>query len=227
MTVAENFIDYAEKSIQGGIRWALGNVGRRFWGVLAVTANAVAQGATQVITNRLPGHPECAPDARDQIGQDRDLFRYRGESDAIWTDRIRAAWDPYQQGGTPQVVLSEVENWGAAAFGGLWPSGQSMSEDGWSSFTVNMPFGSVPWTTGEVYGGGHLYGDGSVYGIGNADPQDVDHLRRLIRKWKPARSRGFVQVPLVTVSYYDDGVTNYDDGSFYAGPLDILRFAVD
>jgi hypothetical protein len=226
MSVAENFLDYTEKSIQAGIRWAMANVGRRLWGVLAMTANAVAQGATEVLHNRLPGHPQCAPDARDQIGLDRDLFRYRGESDSVWQNRIKDAWFNYEQGGTRQVVLSEVENWGSAAFGGVWPSGQSISEDGWASFTVNLPFGSVPWTTGEVYGGGHLYGDGAIYGIGNADPVDVDHLRRLIRKWKPARSRAFVQVPLTDVTYYNDGAT-YDDGvTFYAGPFDVLRFEV-
>lgn len=226
MRDARNFIDYAEKSIQGGIRWALGAVGRRLWGVLAVLANATAQGATEVLANRLPGHPDCAPDARDQIGQDRDLFRYRGESDASWLSRIQGAWDTYPQGGTAIQILSEVENWGSSNFGGAWPSTQSLREDGWAQFTVQLPFGSVPWTTGEVYGGGHVYGDGSIYGIGNADPVDVDHLRRLIHKWKPARSRGFVEIALVDLTYYDDGAT-YDDGvTFYAGPGDLVRFEV-
>lgn len=222
---ATTFVDYLEKTIQGGIRWALAPVGRRLWGVLGVFANAVAQGATGVLSNRLPGHPDCAQDARDQIGLDRDLFRYRGEDDLTWQGRIQGAWDTYQQGGTRQVILSEVENWGSAAFPGTWPSGQSLSENGWAQFTVTLPFGSVPWTTGEPYGGGHVYGDGSMYGIGNADPIDVDHLRRLIKKWKPARSRGFVTVPLVAVVYYDDGTT-YDGGADYSGPGDIVTFEV-
>lgn len=226
---AKNLLEYIQ-SKYAAVRWATGNAGARFIGVVATLWDGMAQGAVQTLSNRLPHYSDCAPDAEDQIGFDRELFRFSEETQDHWGNRVQKAWDQYEQAGTPQAVLADVVAWGESAYPGIWVVGPvpvpTIQETGWARFTLTLPYGSVPWGPPVAYDSGVHYDDGTLYDVSNADPVTIDHLRRLVRKWKPARSRGFIQVVLsLGVDFYDGG-HHYDDGSIYAGPTDLLVLGV-
>jgi hypothetical protein len=208
---AKTFLDYFE-SLYSGIRWATANVGRRLIGVPALLANTIAEGTKQAILAGMPGHEHQASDSRDVCGDSRALFKYRLESDQSWGDRIKGAWTQYEQGGTRQGVLNEVNTWGEITFAS-WANAD-LTELDWANFIVTLPQGATDWTGPEQYDSGMLYDDGEMFDVGNANAVDVDHLRRIIRKWKPTRSKGKVEA--VLEGFYYDAGPEYDDGSVYA-----------
>jgi hypothetical protein len=219
---ATNFLDWAE-SWYSAIRWATASVGRRVVGYThGVMANAVVEGANQARYAGLPGHPEQSPDAADQVGAARDLFRFRLESNAAWAARVADAWAQYELGGTAQGVIRAVGEW-LTAIGGTPPA--TLTEDSWARFSVYLPFGSVPWAPPYDWDGVATYGQiDCLYNL-RANAIDVDHLRRLVRKWKPVRSKGLVRIPLVAMLFYGGGAT-FGGGGAYAGVGDLVEFDV-
>ncbi len=182
------------------IAYARAYWGRRFFGgAISLFADALSEGASQALYARLPGHSQQAPDSLVQVALDRDFYRFRGETDANWLTRVQEAWDDYEQGGTPQQVLKVVNQWGVAGWPDTWdPGNVTLVESGDPmvfSFTVIIAFGNIapPWVP-EVYGsGGHVYGEsGFFYGLSAST--DVAMLRYIVRKWKPSRSVGRIQV---------------------------------
>ena len=137
--------------------------GKRFvGGAMGLIADCISEGASQAIYARFPGHPQQAPDALKAVGDDRTLVRFRGETDDNWGARVRAAWDDFAQGGTPQQLIHAVNQWGVAGWPATWvdltlanldetshvtPTNQFISE-------LTIPYGGIipPWTP-EVYGG--------------------------------------------------------------------------
>lgn len=177
---------------------------RAYWGrrlaggAIGLMADLLSEGGSQSFYARLPGHPEQALDSLIQVGKDRDLYRFRGESDADYLQRVIDAWDDYDQAGTPQQMLHVLNQWGAAGWPGSWnPANLTLTESGSAvdfSFTIMIAFGSIsPAWTPEVYGGTHVYGEsGFFYGL--SAETDLAMLVYLVRKWKPARSIGKIQV---------------------------------
>lgn len=173
--------------------------GRRFvGGLMGLMGDVLSEGATQAFYARLPGHPEQAPDSLRQSGRDRDLVRFRGETEANWKARVRNAWDDYEQAGTVPQLLRVINQWGSAGWPATWnPSNLLLVESGVPSqftFTLTIPFGMIdpPWVP-ETYGGSRVYGEvGFFYGL--AASTDISMLLYLVRKWKPTRSRGAVVV---------------------------------
>lgn len=177
---------------------------RAYWGrrlaggALGLIADLLGEGATQAFYARLPGHPEQAPDSLDQSSADRDLNRFRGEDNVALAARVRAAWADYDQGGTKQQLLRVINQWGLAGWPLTWdPTGLTFSESADPlvfTFTLTIAYGLImpPWTP-ALYGGPYVYGEGDLfYGIGPST--DIPMLLYLVRKWKPSRSKGFVQV---------------------------------
>lgn len=173
--------------------------GRRLvGGAIGLLGDVLGAGATQAFYARLPGHPEQATDSLEQAAKDRDLYRFRGETQANWITRVQEAWDDYEQAGTDIQLLKVLNQWGAAGWPVTWnPANLTLTESGDPAsftFTISIAFGSIspPWTP-EVYGSGHVYGEsGFFYGLGSQT--DLAMLVYLIRKWKPARSVCNLQV---------------------------------
>jgi hypothetical protein len=189
------------------LRYARALWARRIFGVIGLFTDMMAEGATQAFFARLPGHPHQAEDSAKQVGKDRDLFRFRGEGLAAFAQRVRDAWNDYQQGGTPQQLLHVLDQWGAAGWPSSWVANTVTCVESVDpavfEFTVTIPFGLIdpPWVP-WLYGSGHVWGEaGLYYGIGPST--DIPMLLYLVRKWKPARSKGHV------VIYYNatDAVT--------------------
>lgn len=180
------------------IAYARAYWGRRFFGTLGIYADMIAEGVSQAIYARLPGHPEQAPDSLERSGIDRGLVRFRGETAANWVARVRSAWNDYEQGGTPPQVLRIVNQWGQAGWPGSWNSSLvTLVESGNPldfSFTITIPFGLIaPAWTPELYGSGHAYGESGFY-YGIAASSDVAMLVYIVNKWKPQRSRAYVRI---------------------------------
>jgi len=221
---ATTFLDWTE-SWYSAIRWATAFVGRRLVGVKGVFANALVEGGNQAFYAGLPGHPEQSPDALDQVGLARRLFKFRNEPTASWASRVQKAWDLYEIGGTAQAVLQAVSEWGAVINAAYAGDPATLVEETWARFSVYLPFGFVGWTAPYDWDGAASYGDiDALYNL-RANAVDVDHLRRLVRKWAPARSKGRIRVPLVDLAYYNGGAT-YGDGTLYASEGDLVEFSV-
>ncbi len=184
-----------------GVVWARAFFGRRLLGVPGMTADEFANTATQAFLARLPGHPQQAPDSLTEVGRDRGLIRFRGETDAAWQARVREAWDDYAQAGSDIQMRRVLNQWGNAGWPTTWDDSWTLTEiSGVGVFITNIvipwPLMSIPPMTPEVYGGTHIYGEsGFYYGIGAST--DLAMLLYLIRKWKPSRTLVHVTV------YYD------------------------
>jgi hypothetical protein len=80
----------------------LAEVGQQWDTIAARAADAVAIG-------RFTDQPA---DALELSGQDRQLPRYAGESDADYAERLRLAWDAWALAGSPVSVLRELKRAG-------------------------------------------------------------------------------------------------------------------
>lgn len=186
-----------------GIAWACSYFGRRLvGGAIGLVFDAIVEGANQAFYARLPGHSQQAADSLAAVGLDRELYRFRGETDANWLARVRDAWDDYEQGGTKQQVLKVVNQWGNAGFPGYWVDASVTLVESADplvfDFTITIPYGLImpPWVP-EFYGTGRTYGEiGFYYGL--SAETDLAMLVYLVRKWKPSRSIGYIKI------YYSD-----------------------
>lgn len=140
---ADNFLRYGEW-LTGRIRWAAEGAGQAATGFIGILTDLATEGLHQAFYSRLPGHHQQAVDSLDVVGADRELIKYSpspidftgtaSESLALWRTRVHRAWVDYEQGGTPQVVLRGVEDWGNETFGALDPS----SEIGYATHDANV-----------------------------------------------------------------------------------------
>lgn len=207
-------IDFLRSAL--GVAWA---------GTVALVQDALAEGTRQAFITGLPGHPEQTADSLDQCGAERELFRYRNESQASWAARVRNAWQFYEQAGTPIQVLRAVNEWGSIVFPATWdPTHVFLVEGPWARFSIFIEAGVLPWQPPVAYGSGIVYGGADVmYGVSNAKKEDIATLLRVIKKWKPARSKGNVVIVLSGHVYGEPGLV-YGGGAVY-GPASVIRLA--
>lgn len=181
-----------------GIVWARAFWGRRLMSTISMVGDTVFGTALQAFFARLPGHPQQAPDSLVQVGRDRVLIRFRGETDANWIARVQSAWDDYAQAGTDIQLKRVLNQWGNAGWPLTWSnSGWTLTETsgvGVFQITITIPYGLIiPAWTPITYGSGHIYGEeGFYYGIGPSS--DIAMLLFLVSKWKPSRTKAFVTV---------------------------------
>lgn len=222
---AANFLEWAE-SWYGAIRWATAFVGRRLVGLKGVFANAIVEGGNQAFYAGLPAHSDQADDAANATGVARRLFKFRNETAASWAARLQGAWDQYEIGGMPKGVLDAIAEWAAAINPGYAGDPAHLVEESWARFSVYLPFGLVPWSHPYAWDGAASYGDDDALYNLRANAVDVDHLRRLVRKWAPARSKGRIRVELSPLVYYNLSGATYGDGTTYATEADLVEFAI-
>lgn len=195
--------------LTAGIQFCRAFLGERMAGTQGLIADLIAEGTLASIKSHMPGHPDQAEDALAQSGSDAGLFRYRLETIANWRARVSNPWPFYEQGGTPIQMLRAVNEWGAIMFPATWnPAVVGLTEGPGSRFLVWLGSGITPWLPPSRYGSGILYGGPNVmYGISNALSEDVDTLRRLVRKWKPMRSKATLMLVLSGIACDEPGIT--------------------
>jgi len=207
-----SYLGFVEEITQG-IEWAVAHVGRRWFGLYGVFANGIAQAYRQTFINILPGHEEQPRDALDQMGVDRRLLFYPGESQGLWTDRITDVWDGNYYAGTSDRILEAIDEWGSAFYPETWVNGTCyiVEDPDWSvrlpRFEIYMPRSLTLWGLPEVYGApGLVYGTGFLYGS-SANGVHVSLLKKTIRKYKRSSSKARVVVfdenPLDPVFYIE------------------------
>jgi hypothetical protein len=204
-----------------GVDFLRDGLGSFYAGTIGAVTDALLEGARQAFVQGLPGHPEQMEDSLNQVGADRQLFRYRGEALASWSSRVQNAWLYYEQAGTNIQVLRAVNEWGHIMFPLLWDSSQVFLTEGpWATFLVWIGSGVLPWADPVTYDSGHVYDEPNLmYDVSSAQSEDVNTLSRIIAKWRPARSKGNVVIVLSGVAYDEPGIT-YDSGAVYGGGFD-------
>lgn len=180
-------------------------------GGFSLIADEIAEASMQAVLARFPGNSQQAPDSLVQSALDRDLVRFRGETDVNWKARVKAAWDDYAQGGSPQQLIRVVNQWGNAGWPITWVNLTLSNLDETSFITASdqfvfqltIPYGGiVPAWVPVTYGSGHLYGElGLYYGIGPST--DIPMLLYIVKKWKPSRSMGLIKI------FWGTSPTNY------------------
>jgi hypothetical protein len=203
--------------LTAGVDFLRDGLGRLYAGTYGAVADAVMEGVRQAFVQSLPGHPEQLEDSLNQVGSDRKLFKYRGESLASWSSRVSNAWDAYEQAGTSIQVLRAVNEWGHIVFPRFWDNSQVfLTEGAWATFNVWVGSLLTFWTDAPAYDSGQVYDSpDAMYDVGGAKAEDVTTLRRIVQKWKPERSRGRIIVGLGGI-LYDEPTITYDSGQVYA-----------
>ena len=226
MAVLDTYRTYVYGLIQN-VKPLTGYWAQRVAWVQGLLADAIAEGLRYAFYNGLANHPQQANDALDQTGADRNLFKFPNEGRATWGPRVGEAWTSYMFGGIKSQVLHAVDEWGVALYPGTWESNVSqLFETGWASFTLYIPPGLLPWTGSPKYGTGLKYAPNSaVYGMGNVTSQDIATLKRLVRKWKPARSHAGILVLISGHIYGEPGLKYGAPGVTY-GPATAFRIPV-
>lgn len=216
-------INYRTMTAQltAGVQVARAFFGERLLGVQALVFDLLAEGARQSLFQHMPGHPQQAPDSVSQSGSDAGLFRYRGETDASWKSRVANPWPEHEQSGTDINLLREIDEWGGIVYPATWVAGQCyLLESSGGRFTLFIPAGLVPWGPKPKFGSGKRFGDGTLYGV-TASGEDVATLRRIVRKWKPSRSKASAVIIVSGVVYGERGVTFGSGKKFGANTLRI------
>lgn len=218
-----SYLDNYKSMVAGltrGLRYARANYGIRFFGTIGLYADLISEGARQGFIARLPGHPEQAEDSLNQVGSDRNLFKYARETRPQYTARVQNAWQSYAQAGSPLGLMREVTYWATVSFPTSYPTHTAaiLLEQGWAKFAVLFSQNSLAgWSGPTLYGAGQTYGQANLmYGLGAAVlSSDVDALRRTVRKWKPSRSQGTIIVATGAGSFYGTPGLLYGGGAVY------------
>lgn len=223
--MAQNYKSFVI-TLLAGIQWARSHYGERLTGTIALLTDTLAEGANQAVKARFDspyrGH-NPPPDALPYIGQNKNIERYIADTDITYKGRLLQAFSLWSQAGTKQAVLRAL-----AAYG--QPLAQLYEDKDWarppkpywSQFWILFPSGTHTVTPGtETFGGGATYGSGVVYGASGITADEVDALRRLVKKWKRSASicREFIFEGVG--SSYGGGPT-YGDGTLFGGESAVI-----
>jgi len=192
MSVITTYRSFVARLVSG-VDFLTGKLGSGYSGVVALLVDCLGQATTFAIESRLPGHPNQWRDALAQQGSDADVFRYRNESDASWAARVANPWPNYEQAGTALQLLRAINEWGAIVFPTTWNTAlvHYTENNTNGTFVIWLSAGLTPWQPSWTYGDGSRYGlGGLLWGIKNAAPEDVETLRRIVRKWQRGSSKG-------------------------------------
>src|SRR5690348_12842988 len=90
-----------------------------FMGItLGVTADQQVEAWVLAARMHLLDDTESPDDALPVIGRDRRLPQYHLETSAAYRERLKAAWEIYEEGGTEEVIEKQIlaAGWGPGVF---------------------------------------------------------------------------------------------------------------
>lgn len=226
MALAQTYRAFIEQ-LTAGIAYLRAYYGGRLAATIGMYADEIGEALRYTVIVRLPGHVQQTEDALNQVGTDRTLFRYRNESFTSWGNRVRNAWTAYEQAGSAIQVLRAINEWGSIVFPFTWDASKVfLTEEAWADFRIKILPGVTTWLPTATYGSGVEYGaTGLVYGGTNIISEDIFTLRAIIKKWKPARSRGYISI-IISGHVYGEPGLDYGDAGVVYGNATMLTFEV-
>lgn len=153
-------------------------------GAIGLLFDMLAEGTrTAVITTKF-GSKNFPDDVPEQIGIERHLPRFPGETITAYSSRLQNAWNLWRQAGTDGGIVAMFEALGltATVYSNAdwdWDS----QPNNWSRIWVVFEEGT--WGTGATWGGGATWGDGTLWGIG-ATRDEIRAVRNIVRSFKAA-----------------------------------------
>ena len=157
--------------------------GRRWLMSLGITYDSVAQAlidAWRVFLQQRGGGP--AYDALDLLGRETQIPQMSSEGWTSYRDRLRDPWETWDTAGT-EFCLEDQLTRSVFTDAQIFPYGGNGSD---SEFIVFLPEGSHPVTGPGPAIGTFTVGDGTFIGPEGLDPKDLQSIRVMVERWKPA-----------------------------------------
>jgi hypothetical protein len=204
--------------LHAGVGWARGYFAERYYGLVGVFGDYLAEGAREAVYARLPTY--AAPDALPQIGTALGVPRFPPQTEAQYRSTLGGVFALHRQRGTRQAVLAALSRYGLPT-AELYEDHQWFRppQPWWSQFWIYLPPGTL--TAGvstQVYDDGSTYDDGQLYDVTIVGwgAVQVSGLRAAIR-WAKRGASICREIIIQTAGIaYNTGAT-YDDGSLYNG----------
>lgn len=161
------------------------NASRYIAGELSLIADMMASWSVQ--SGRAPNFtdPYQPVDALALLGDERLSPRYAIDTDATYRARLRNAWERWKQGGSEIGLKAELAAYGLTAevkLNNEWDWDGNAAN--WSRFWVVLH--DHPWLPPAELGEPGPVLDGTTTLGSTATPEEVDTVRKIVRRWKPA-----------------------------------------
>jgi hypothetical protein len=157
--------------------------GERFVaGAIGMTFDLLAAWAVAAVKAKLLTNPEQPTDALSLIGTERLSPRYAADTEETYRARLLDAPHRFAQAGSEQAMLAELAAAGIAATFVYDPDWSWDGDDYWSRFWLVVADHS--WTGPRELGDGSIL-DGTWTLGSSATPEQVDTIRKIVRRWKP------------------------------------------
>lgn len=162
-----------------------GEVGQRFVaGTLGLFFDLLAERVVQSVRARLMNSADQPLDAVALLAEERMSPRYPADTDATHLTRVRSAWDRWAQAGSEAALVAELAAYGVQASITLDSDWNWDGTAYWSRFWVIIDVHL--WSYPPDLGDPGLVLDGTWTLGSTATPEEVDTVRRIVRRWKPA-----------------------------------------
>jgi hypothetical protein len=164
--------------------------GQRLMGILGLSWDGIAEGATIAVGATKLYSDERATDVLDLIGEERMLPRFPDETDTDYEARLHDAWELWQQAGTRNGIAQMFDRWGGKVLNHArnadwnWDAQPS----NWSRIWVILF--DHGWTEGPALGDPDMpaLGDPSWTLGSTATPDEVRAARNIVRSFKEAHA---------------------------------------
>jgi hypothetical protein len=187
---------YESDAAVTGPTWLRGPVAVRIRAAIGVALDHGFDGLKQAVLARFV---QRAPaDALSDLGDERHIEQYPGDTTATYRARVLLAWDLWQQGGTAAGIIAALKSIGFTSVRiytangsgmpgeGVWPPDGDTSN--WSRFWVLIDVSGSevnPFAWVRVLWGDRPFGTDWTWGS-TATPGQVALVRRVVRLWKAA-----------------------------------------
>lgn len=185
MTVQIKADFYREHTYNLSPPFMRGTLGERLVGYQGLQLDIIAEATHRSVLARWIYSPELPDDAVSRIGDERSMPRYPIESSADHLARLKEAWNAWAEAGTDKGMIKRFAELGLTVTiqeNHTWDwDGDS---DYWSRFWVVIA--THPWSGPPTWDSPGIWDDGGVWDV-SASQQEVETLRSIVRRWKPAR----------------------------------------
>jgi hypothetical protein len=178
---------YRDLALELSPFWGKGEFAANLIGTIAgILPDTVAEGASQAIRSvwlTLSNQPD---DEHDQIGTERNMPRYRGESADTYRARLLKAWVAWGSAGTPAGIIAQYNAFGLSNVSLQPINPLSATEWSWFRVIISEPHPYIADPTPPTWGG-QAWGTFN-WGIG-LEPDDTATLIDIAKRWKSGHER--------------------------------------